>query len=382
MNAVEHLYIHIPFCLGKCVYCGFYSVTADTGTRVRYAASPARELRSFVESGMADVRPRTLYVGGGTPSLLGCDGLTALFSSIRNTVSLDRLEEATVEINPADTTPLLFQALRGLGVTRISLGAQSFSDDTLRRIGRRHNAQQIREAVRDARAAGFPDVGIDLIAGLPSVSMREWRETLDEAISLSLQHLSVYALSVEPESVLARSQERFSIPTDEAMLDALSEAENVLSESGFLRYEISNYALQGFECRHNLAVWRGEDYLGLGPAAASRVARFRWTNARDADTYLDRWGEAAATNFPTENREELSPVEDAIERVIFRFRLAEGIDWKRDLVANPLLQEIAPRWEKVLVSLVPHGIVRRTPTGFALTRRGREVCDAVLAELR
>lgn len=381
MNLVEHLYIHIPFCDGKCVYCGFYSVTADARTRSLYATSPVRELQAFVESGLEDIHPRTLYVGGGTPSLLGCDGLTALFSSIRNTVPLDRLEEATVEVNPADASPLLFQTLRNLGVTRISIGAQSFCDETLKRIGRRHDAQQIRESIRLARAAGFPDVGIDLIAGLPSVTMQEWHATVEKALSLSLQHISVYALSVEPCSTLTQSQDRFSIPTDDAMLDALSCAEEALSNAGFTRYEISNYAQQGFECRHNLAVWHGEDYLGLGPSAASRIKQFRWTNARNVDAYLEQWKEGNAWKCPPNNREELSSQEDAVERVIFRLRLAEGIDWKRDINCNPLLQDIAPRWEKVLTSLVPHGIVRRTPQGYALTKRGREVCDAVLAEL-
>lgn len=377
----SHLYIHVPFCDGKCHYCGFFSVVAAPSVIELYNTLPAREydcrLTRLPELGKVPLR--TLYMGGGTPAMLGNDGLKRLADALSKRLPFDTLEEWTVEVTPTSASVALFATLATIGVNRISIGVQSFDDTILSRIGRRHDAQAAITAVKRAQDAGFVDTGIDLIAGLPGVTPTLWSETLERAISLSLTHLSVYALIVESGTPLARQvEDGLELPGDDDQLAALAQAETALGEAGFARYEISNYALPGFECRHNLAVWRGHDFLGLGPSAASRVGRMRWTNSEDLEEYIHAVKHDAP---PPADSTALDAVEDAEERVIFALRLSEGIDLAAEASRFPALAGKVGVWEQRLADLVVHGITERVGDRWRLTARGREVCDAVLREL-
>lgn len=377
----SHLYIHVPFCDGKCHYCGFFSVVAAPSVIELYNTLPAREydcrLTRLPELGKVPLR--TLYMGGGTPAMLGNDGLKRLADALSKRLPFDTLEEWTVEVTPTSASAALFATLATIGVNRISIGVQSFDDTILWRIGRRHDAQAAITAVKRAQDAGFVNTGIDLIAGLPGVTPTLWSETLERAISLSLTHLSVYALIVESGTPLARQvEDGLELPGDDDQLAALAQAETALGEAGFARYEISNYALPGFECRHNLAVWRGHDFLGLGPSAASRVGRMRWTNSEDLEEYIHAVKHDAP---PPADSTALDAVEDAEERVIFALRLSEGIDLAAEASRFPALAGKVGVWEQRLADLVVHGITERVGDRWRLTARGREVCDAVLREL-
>ena len=377
----SHLYIHVPFCDGKCHYCGFFSVVAAPSVIELYNTLPAREydcrLTRLPELGKVPLR--TLYMGGGTPAMLGNDGLKRLADALSKRLPFDTLEEWTVEVTPTSASVALFATLATIGVNRISIGVQSFDDTILSRIGRRHDAQAAITAVKRAQDAGFVDTGIDLIAGLPGVTPTLWSETLERAISLSLTHLSVYALIVESGTPLARQvEDGLELPGDDDQLAALAQAETALGEAGFARYEISNYALPGFECRHNLAVWRGHDFLGLGPSAASRVGRMRWTNSEDLEEYIHAVKHDAP---PPADSTALDAVEDAEERVIFALRLSEGIDLAAEASRFPALAGKVGVWEQRLADLVVHGITERVGDRWRLTARGREVCDAVLRAL-
>jgi oxygen-independent coproporphyrinogen-3 oxidase len=377
----SHLYIHVPFCDGKCHYCGFFSVVAAPSVIELYNTLPAREydcrLTRLPELGKVPLR--TLYMGGGTPAMLGNDGLKRLADALSKRLPFDTLEEWTVEVTPTSASVALFATLAAIGVNRISIGVQSFDDTILSRIGRRHDAQAAITAVKRAQDAGFVDTGIDLIAGLPGVTPTLWSETLERAISLSLTHLSVYALIVESGTPLARQvEDGLELPGDDDQLAALAQAETALGEAGFARYEISNYALPGFECRHNLAVWRGHDFLGLGPSAASRVGRMRWTNSEDLEEYIHAVKHDVP---PPADSTALDAVEDAEERVIFALRLSEGIDLAAEASRFPALAGKVGVWEQRLADLVVHGITERVGDRWRLTARGREVCDAVLREL-
>lgn len=377
----SHLYIHVPFCDGKCHYCGFFSVVAAPSVIELYNTLPAREydcrLTRLPELGKVPLR--TLYMGGGTPAMLGNDGLKRLADALSKRLPFDTLEEWTVEVTPTSASAALFATLATIGVNRISIGVQSFDDTILSRIGRRHDAQAAITAVKRAQDAGFVNTGIDLIAGLPGVTPTLWSETLERAISLSLTHLSVYALIVESGTPLARQvEDGLELPGDDDQLAALAQAETALGEAGFARYEISNYALPGFECRHNLAVWRGHDFLGLGPSAASRVGRMRWTNSEDLEEYIHAVKHDAP---PPADSTALDAVEDAEERVIFALRLSEGIDLAAEASRFPALAGKVGVWEQRLADLVVHGITERVGDRWRLTARGREVCDAVLREL-
>lgn len=378
---VPHLYIHVPFCDGKCHYCGFYSVLNSSRLTELYTALPACELRLLLagHSGLTGSDVKTVYMGGGTPAMLGEPGLKHLISRIVSFFPFDTVEEWTVELNPASVTKTLLTSLKTLGVNRLSIGVQSFDDATLARIGRRHTAEAACRAVGMAQAAGFRNTGIDLIAGLPGVTRALWQATLETAVSLNLTHLSVYALSLEPGTVLARqSDSGLVLPDDTAQLEALEHAESVLAQAGFSRYEISNYALPGFECQHNLGVWRGNDFLGLGPSAASRLGDARWTNDADLAGYI----EALARNqMPPSRSETLTAIDDAVERVTFMLRLSEGFDPFAAAQRFPCLRDRAERWEERFERLACHGITERGGARWRLSKRGREVCDAVLREL-
>ncbi|MCL1921468.1 MAG: radical SAM family heme chaperone HemW [Kiritimatiellaeota bacterium] len=361
-----HLYVHVPFCASKCRYCGFYSVAAGDG-----ADSVPRLTMPYPHGEAPCATVQTVYIGGGTPTVLGAEGLSRLADNLKAAFPLGEVEEWTVEMNPSGVTPEVLDALRRMGANRVSIGVQSFCDDTLRRTGRGHSAEDAVRAVRMAQRHGFGNVGIDLIAGLPGVTQDEWQGTLGRALSLSVAHLSVYALSVEDGTPLARqvADGQCVLPDDEAQLDALALAEEALTRAGLGRYEISNYALPGSECRHNLGIWRGNDFLGLGPSAASRIGRERWTNPRSLDKTL-----------PV-TREQLDETDDALERVMFMLRLHEGFDPFAAAKRFPVLAALADTWEARLERLAQQGAVERGGLRWRLTPRGREVCDMVIREL-
>lgn len=388
MNAdlTGHLYVHVPFCDGKCRYCGFYSVQSDHATRQAFAPWPGSELALRAEStGLpADARsPRTVYVGGGTPGMLGPEGFSALVRELRRTVSLDAVEEWTVELSPTTAGPALLAGLRACGVNRISMGVQSFDDAVLRAMGRRHTAADIVQAVAAVKSAGFANFGLDLIAGLPGVDPAQWQVSLERALALAPAHLSVYALSVEPGSALHGQVASgvVALPGTDAQMDALAQAEAFLATGGLVRYELSNYALSGYECRHNLACWRGADYIGLGPAASSRLGCLRQNNCADVAGY----GRAlAGGEAPPAVCETLSAADDACERLMTGLRLSEGIAPRAFAVRWPAAAARVPEWESSLARLACTGVVEPCAGragAWSLTSRGREVADAVIREL-
>ncbi len=362
-----NLYVHVPFCASKCRYCAFHSQTgAPAGALAAFPDLVARELAIRAPG----ARPTTLYVGGGTPSLLGPDGLRALAAVLP---APEPGAEFTVELNPGDVDALLADALRAAGATRASLGVQSFDDRALRFLGRRHDAAQAVAAASALRHAGFDNLSLDLIAAIPGFDDASFHRSLEQAIALAPRHISVYALTVEEGTPLAADVRagRVEMPSDDATLDALAEAEATLARAGYARYEISNYALPGFECRHNLAVWHGEDYAGLGPAAASRQGLVRRTNAPDFAT----WASALRAGLPPPAEEEaLTPEADARERFVTGFRLAAG---QRPDPATAIGRARLAICEK----LARLGLLARLDDGaYALTARGREVADGVMAE--
>ncbi len=376
---MKHLYVHIPYCDGKCLYCAFYSVRGTASAREAYADLPGRELEQALAAGVA-VAPETVYWGGGTPSILGPAGLRRLAAGLQQRVSFETVVEWTVEVTPPTASDAVLEALRELGVNRISLGAQCFDDPTLRTLGRRHSAADAEAAVARIRAAGFHNFGIDLIAGLPGLDPRAWGETLTRTRALEPAHVSVYGLSIEPGSGLARQVTRgVTLPGETAALAALRQAEAALTAAGWERYEISNYARPGFACRHNLACWRGEDYLGLGPAAASRLGLTRRTHTADAPAYH---AALTAGNPPPTTEITFTPPEDATERFLFSLRLAEGGNPQQHATRWPAAQPLATAWERRLDALSRNGITESAgPACWRLTARGREVADAVSRDL-
>ena len=376
-----NLYVHFPFCRSKCAYCALHSSANHTAeTRSAYVERIVHDLEHLVDgfegfntqtikqsNNQAILTPQhlnisTLYFGGGTPALCDLRPILAFLNSHPST--LNAQPEFTVELNPIDVTPGLLRQLKAGGVNRLSMGVQSLDDAVLRAMGRPHTAAQACEAWRMIRNAGFDNAGIDLICGWPGARSGAvsdaWRRTLDDAVALEPDHCSVYTLILEPGTRLAHDAERgvVAMPSDDIALAELAEAERVLAAIGLERYEISSFAKPGRECRHNLATWRGEDYIGIGDGACSREG-------------------------------------SAVSRVIFRLRLLkEGFSPAKAAEDFP---ELAPRvaeWCSTLDRFVAEGLLTSQPlnsstpqplnnpsTHYFLTPRGTEVCDTILAEL-
>lgn len=361
---ITGLYVHVPFCTAKCAYCAFYSRPYDAAQADAYLDALEREIELAPV-----VEPTTVYVGGGTPTCLSEPQLERLLGMLGRTVSTRRVQEYTIEANPETVTPSITNLLARLGVNRVSLGVQSLDNGTLRRLGRTHSAKTARRAFACLRRAGFENIGIDLIGGVPGTNPSNWTHTVTETVRLGPAHISVYALTIEEGSALFdNARTRMPMTTNDAVqLDELRTAEQILTGAGYARYEISNYAKPGFECRHNLACWRGEQYLGLGPSAASHVAPHRWTNTRDLHAYLDRLGHG---HDPPRSVERLTNKTVHAERLMLGIRTSAGIETPR-----------APTTRKRLEQLVQYGLVAPHGTRWVLTQRGRELADAVTVHL-
>jgi oxygen-independent coproporphyrinogen-3 oxidase len=309
------LYIHIPFCVKKCAYCDFYSLAGRLSYLEAYIEAVLKEAGKY-----RGMEFQTLYLGGGTPSLLGAEGLNKLVTGLRQIFDLSQVCEATMEANPESLNPELLKAARSLGINRISIGVQSLSDTELQKVGRIHAAARAVEAVEEAKAGGFNNISADMILGLPGQDWPSLMVTLETLIGLDIQHISLYCLSVEPCTPLAINLPA-DLLSDDEQAELYAQACSLLAQRDFIHYEISNFALRGYECQHNLNYWRGGEYVGLGPSAASHIKGKRFKNKADLDAYLQN------PAGQIEEVEELSPAEKAGEEAILRLRLLrEGID--------------------------------------------------------
>lgn len=351
-----NIYFHIPFCKSKCKYCAFYSETLPPPAD--YVEYLLLEMKEILHREKQQVK--TVYIGGGTPSALPLPQLRQLISTI---VAECSPEEFSIEVNPADVTPELVDALHG--VTRISIGAQSFDNNVLDFLGRRHKADDIILAVELIKSAGFTNFGLDLIAAIPGMTKECWEQSLEKAVALSPTHISIYNLSIEKGTPFSK-QGVLPIEDDDAM-EQLALAQSVLNVAGYGRYEISNYAKPSFECKHNLAVWHGEDYFGIGAGAYSRLGLRRIHNT-------DNWHEWLSAkqngNKIPYTEEILSEEEDFNERKFTQWRLLnEGIN----------LQLNSSEKQALLKTLIEQNIIHELkPETYALTLRGTEIADSVI----
>ena len=334
------LYIHIPFCVSKCYYCDFYSEAGKLHLLGDYLNALLMEAGQYRGPGFDThviARPKaaaicpeagqyrgpgfdTLYIGGGTPSLLGAAGLEQLMNGLAGCFDLTKLHEATVEANPDTANSEFLDAAVGCGISRLSIGVQSLNDDELAKSGRLHNAGQALAAIAKARDCGFEDISADIIVGLPGQTPGSLENTLCGLLHSAVTHISAYCLSVEPGSEFARHTPP-GLPDDDAQAGLFELAARYLKENGFVHYEISNFAVPGNECLHNLNYWRGGEYLGLGPGAASHIQGKRFKNAACLDKYIDN---PVAID---KEEETLDAAHKSAEEAMLRLRLLqEGLD--------------------------------------------------------
>ena len=370
------LYVHIPFCEKKCIYCDFYSIESFRDyERFLSALHGEIDLRARLLAGKR--RFHSMFFGGGTPSLLTDVQLGGIIEALHQRFDFDPQIEVTVECNPGTVTVEKLRGYRAAGVNRLSFGVQSFHADDLQFLSRIHSAEEAEQAVGMAHAAGIKNVNVDLMFSLPGQTPERWKHNLERARALGTTHLSCYSLTVEQGTPLARMVERgmVGMPPDESDAALFELTMETLVDWGFRQYEVSNYAIPGYESRHNLTYWRHEDYLGFGPSAHSTMSGRRWWNASSLERYLSLLD---AHTLPETGGEFLSPATLRSEYIFLRLR-SEGID----------LPDFTRRFGSDLHSdnrafidrCLAEGILVLDKNRLSLTRKGLVVCDEICAEL-
>ena len=375
-DGVRNLYVHAPFCARRCCYCDF-AVTVDRSPDgTRWLSAIRSELSSLQESGEATLADEleTLYVGGGTPSVLDPEAVGALAGPIGRSRMRSSDFEWTVEANPESFTDQVARGWVASGVNRISLGVQSFDSRALRWMGRLHSAEDAGEAVRRAKGAGVENLSVDLIFGLPGTVGRDWNDDVERALQLDVPHVSLYGLTVEAGTPLARFVgEGSAAPAGEARYrDEYLLAVEALSASGYEHYEVSNFARPGSMSRHNRACWRGAPYLGLGNGAHSCVGGRRWWNERDWAQYATRVEEGGDGRAGSEA---LSPEQRRLEGLWLALRTAKGVDPK---TMCPAAAPVLNRWRARGLAMRVGEAVRLTATGWLLLDELTLELDAAL----
>lgn len=354
------LYIHVPFCKSKCPYCDFYSTSIATLIPA-WLEAVKKEMRFY---GDRFTSFDTIYIGGGTPSLLTNEQVDDLLACLRQHFSFADDTEITLEANPDDLNLEKLTALRELGINRLSLGAQSFNDQELRFLKRRHTADQTREALGLLRQAGFTNLGVDLIYGLPGQTEAIWLQTLEEAVGFQPEHLSCYQLTLEQDTLFGQMQaQKKLMPLEEEQERAFFLlTANFLGENGYMHYEISNFARIESVCsRHNRKYWQHVPYLGLGPAAHSFQGGVRWWNHRSIAKYLQATQDGQE---PVAESETLSPAQLRLEAIYLGLRTNDGIAF--DLIRVPDSTRILAEYKAAGLIMVHNGKVRLTREGFAV----------------
>jgi len=362
-TGVRHIYVHIPFCARICPYCAFYKDLLDRSQTSRFCEAILRELVGR-DRRARRLRPSTVYFGGGTPTALNIAQLELLLRGFQERLDLSQLVEWTIEANPGSVSARKAAVLKKFGVNRISLGVQSWNEQLLKLLGREHNAQQAKESFRILRNAGFTNINVDLMFGLPGQTVDQWRATLEETIALQPEHISTYCLTYEEDTefFLRYTRGEFRQDTD-ADAEFFEMTMAILEDVGYQHYEISNYARPSFESVHNRGYWQGKDYLGIGPSAVSTIGMQRWQNVCDYRAYIDRLlsGESARGSSET-----LTDEMKRTERIALGLRTRDGI--------SP--SELKGFGQNI-DQLIALKLLRKANDNLLLTRKGKALADSV-----
>ncbi len=377
---MHSLYFHIPFCERKCLYCDFYSIESQSSLEP-FLDGIIREIE-IDAAGRGPGTATTLFFGGGTPSLLSPKALERILTAVRRHWTIEAGAEVTLETNPGTVDREKLAAFHSLGVNRLSIGIQSFDERELQFLSRIHDAHQAVRCVDDARAAGFDNVSIDLIYSLPGQTIDRWLTSLHRGLDLAPDHLSLYGLIVEEGTPLFRLVEGGEVTPNglEDEADLYQTTMRVMRDAGYLHYEVSNYAREGRTCRHNLAYWHHDDYIGFGPSAHSFERQptgrgRRWGNVANISTYIRQLGDERR---PVAFEEELDAFAMAREAVFLGLR-ADGFDPQRITIETGI--DIMAGTRAMIDGLLRDGLMIGDPSGYRLTDRGYLLCDEIACRL-
>lgn len=358
---VKSAYIHIPFCKSKCNYCSFVSYP-DLDLKERYLSALKKEIDFYYEKENLS----TLYLGGGTPSILSVEDI----DSIVNLFSFDTAPEITVELNPENLDEAYFKGLKGAGVNRISIGCQTFNDEILKYIARRHDSSQVKNAVKAAQNCGFDNINLDFIYGLPSQSPDDFVSDLNIAVSLGVQHISLYGLKIE-KGCYFYTHKPENLPDEDMQADMYLKAIEILEPFGFKHYEISNFAKNDFSSRHNLNYWDNNYYYGFGMAAHGYVNDKRYANSKNFENYFEN---------PFRHAEEhvVSLQEKLEEEIFLGFRKMDGLDINN--INHKFGINFENKYSDILAKYTEYGYLLKTLSGYKLSNEGILISNTILSE--
>lgn len=374
------IYVHIPFCVRKCAYCDFLSFTAEEKVRSRYTEELLREIESGKDRG--DMIVPSVFIGGGTPSMLEGHDICRVAEALKKNYSFSEDAEITIEANPGTLTEEKLRLYKEAGINRLSLGLQSAQNEELKALGRIHTYEDFLESFYLARNAGFSNINIDLMSGLPGQTEEKWQDTLQKVLSLAPEHISAYGLIIEEETPFykrygedaarrERGEETVFLPSEETERRMYVRTKELLQEHGYHRYEISNYSRKGYECRHNAGYWRRKEYRGFGLGASSFTGQRRYANTRNMNQYLSgQW----------KGKEEIClSREEQMEEVMFLgLRMTKGVS--KEEFAREFGASIEEIYGSVLARMEKNGLMREENDRIMLTEKGIDISNYVMAE--
>lgn len=380
MRRELELYIHIPFCVKKCAYCDFLSGPASNQQIEEYVQALIEEIRYYKEF-VKKYEVSTVFWGGGTPSLLTGEQMKALMEALGQTFFIRQNAEITMEANPGTVTVEKLLACQKAGINRISFGLQSVNNEELKMLGRIHTYEEFLESYEAARKAGFQNINVDLISAIPKQTVSSWEQTLQTIISLQPEHISAYSLIVEEGTTFAKlygegCKLEHLLPTEEEERRMYERTEELLREAGYHRYEISNYAKEGYECQHNLGYWERKEYLGLGLGASSLIEETRFHNTDEMEEYLR---DASNPILLRRGQEKLDRQEQMEEFVFLGLRKIRGI--QEEKFAEMFGEDIWDCYGRNLERVIKEGLLEREEGVLRLTRKGIDVSNYVFYEI-
>ncbi len=385
------LYLHVPFCVRKCAYCDFLSAPADEKTRREYVYTLIQEIQGYKEAFYGQYHVSSVFIGGGTPSILEADQMERIFAALHQSFQIAEDAEITIEVNPGTASEEKLLAWKKVGINRLSIGLQSTDDRELKMLGRIHTWKQFLETYRMAREQGFDNINIDLISAIPGQTVESWTRTLGQVAELNPEHISAYSLIIEEGTPFferyGESAQRMSADTEQDVkaLPPLPDEEtertiyeltaDLLAQYDYERYEISNYAKPGYACRHNLGYWDRKEYLGIGLGASSLIGSTRFHNTADYKNYIEKVQRQEGIR---EEIEELSKAEEAEEFMFLGLRETRGISIQKfqDAFGKPIAEVYGKQIEK----LCQEGLLEEEGGYIRLTKHGIDVSNAVFVE--
>lgn len=369
------IYVHIPFCVSKCIYCDFLSMPMDMTTKENYVKSLCKEITDFANTHKDEYVVKSVFFGGGTPSILPKELMEPIFITLKSGFAFMEDCEITVECNPGTVDVDKLNFYKKEGVNRLSFGLQSVNNEELKALGRIHSFEDFIESYECAMKAGFSNINIDLMSALPGQTEETWKKTLSKIAMLKPSHISAYSLIIEEGTPLfdkVESGEINNLPDEDAERRIYEMTERILAKNGYHRYEISNYAKAGMECVHNKIYWQGGDYIGFGLGAASLIGRKRFSNIRNMNDYIEN---------PLADKEDvtvLSIPDEMAEFMYLGLRMMEGISYTE--FKNRFGRHIMNVYGEVINKYIGYGFLEETQDGIRLTSRGINVSNVIFSE--